>query len=125
MYCFQIVISNYTCAATPRLQNQLREAGALPALIRVTARMNGEGQGGGQGGGAGQVEVAAVLAALTNLANGNPVNQGRLRQEAGLMEAGRRATRDLRSFPGCLKWRSPILEKYTVESPHGTITWQI
>ena len=72
----------------PRLQNQLREAGALPALIRVTARINGEGQGGGQ------AEVAAVLAALTNLANGNPVNQGRLRQEAGLMEAGRRGTRD-------------------------------
>jgi hypothetical protein len=31
----------------------------------------------------------------------------------------------LRSFPGYLKWRSPILEKQTVESPYGTIVWQI
>jgi len=31
----------------------------------------------------------------------------------------------LRRFPGCLKRRSPILEKQTVESPYCTIVWQI
>jgi len=32
---------------------------------------------------------------------------------------------NLRSFPGYLKWRLPILEKQTAESPHCTIVWQI
>ena len=31
----------------------------------------------------------------------------------------------LRRFPGCLKWRSPILEKQTVDSPYCTIVRQI
>lgn len=75
------------------MQNHLKEAGALQWLVRVTQAMNG---GGGLDGGVGgddfsgdgvRAEVAAVLAAITNLANGNPANQSRLRQEEGLMEA--------------------------------------
>jgi hypothetical protein len=31
----------------------------------------------------------------------------------------------LRSYPGYFKRRSPILDKQTVESPYGTIVWQI
>ena len=82
------------------MQDQLRDAGALRWLVRVTQVMN-TGTGGGDGGGGGgevdvdggvepvevKAEVAAVLAALTNLANGNPANQSRLRGEEGLMEA--------------------------------------
>ena len=81
----------------PALQNQLRDAGALQWLTRVMhagGGLGGDGMddgGGGGGGGDGEevvkAEVAAVLAAVTNLANGNPANQSRLRGEEGLMEA--------------------------------------
>ena len=99
-------VSNLARAGTA-LQDQLRDAGALRWLVRVTQVMNNGGSGlgrefgggvgdlgGDAGGGSGgeeeaevRTEVAAVLAALTNLANGNPANQSRLRGEEGLMEA--------------------------------------
>ena len=79
----------------PALQNQLRDAGALQWLTRVMHAGGGLGGDGMDGGGGGAVdgeevvkaEVAAVLAAVTNLANGNSANQSRLRGEEGLMEA--------------------------------------
>jgi hypothetical protein len=75
------------------------------ALYEQTLRGNDSGGGGGResgealyeqtvrgsdsgGGGSGvKAEVVAVLAAITNLSNGNPANQSRLRGERGLMEA--------------------------------------
>jgi hypothetical protein len=51
----------------------------------------------------------------------NAVNYTSYYGADGEAKAGRY---NLRRFPGYLKWRSPILEKQTVESPYCAIVWQ-
>jgi hypothetical protein len=41
------------------------------------------------------------------------------------LEVAVRPAAYLRSFLGYFTWRSPILQKQTVESPYCTIVWQI